>query len=74
MITGIMYFKAMRLAFDSNQKQSPGVDGANTGMGASNCGQTWLGEDPLARSLSEGRGRAATLDVADHQGQLHHDG
>src|SRR6202162_2740492 len=34
-ITGIMYFNAMREASTAIQKQSPGVAGASTGIGAS---------------------------------------
>src|ERR1700676_3528869 len=34
-ITGIMYFKAIRQASTATQKQSPGVEGANTGIGDS---------------------------------------
>ena len=35
MITGTMYLMAMRVASMAIQKQSPGVEGASTGMGAS---------------------------------------
>src|ERR1700682_3074 len=35
MITGIMYFKAIRQASTATQKQSPGVEGARTGIGDS---------------------------------------
>ncbi len=34
-MTGTMYLSAMRLASTAIQKQSPGVDGARIGMGAS---------------------------------------
>ena len=34
-MTGTMYFTAMRQASRATQKQSPGVEGASTGTGAS---------------------------------------
>ena len=34
-MTGTMYLRAMRLASSATQKQSPGVQGASTGIGAS---------------------------------------
>ena len=74
MITGIMYLSAMRLASRATQKQSPGVDGGEhrhrrLGVAA----EQRLQQVGLLGLGGQAGGRAAALDVADHERQLDHD-
>src|ERR1700741_4569309 len=68
MMTGTMYLSAMRLASSAVQKQSPGVDGASTGIGAS---ELRLNIALLGLRRQAG-GRPTALNVADYEGQFGH--
>src|ERR1700741_114430 len=75
MMTGTMYFKAMRLASTATQKQSAGVAAASTGMGASELRpkSAWR-RSALSGFGGQSGGRSAALNVTNHERQFGHDG